>query len=37
MDYRVGIIDDDGTKVTQFMNFIPMGWSDEKGRLVKEN
>lgn len=35
MEYRVGIIDDDATKITQLLTYIELGWEDEDGNLLK--
>ena len=37
MEYRIGIIDDDGSKMTQLLTFVSLGWEDEEGNLLKEN
>lgn len=36
MEYNVGIIDDDSTKITQLITYISLGWNDEDGHLLKE-
>ncbi len=36
MEYRIGIIDDDKTKVTQLLIFTAQGWDDDDGNLIKE-
>ena len=36
MEYRIGIIDDDKTKITQLLIFVSQGWDDENGNLIKE-
>ena len=37
MEYRIGIIDDDKSKITQLLTFVSLGWEDEEGNLLKEN
>lgn len=37
MNYRIGIIDDDGAKITQLLTFVAFGWEDEEGNILKEN
>lgn len=36
MEYRIGIIDDDDSKITQLLTYIDLGWNDEDGKLIKE-
>lgn len=36
MEYRIGIVDDDKTKITQLLIFISQGWNDDNGNLIKE-
>lgn len=36
MEYHIGIIDDDKTKVTQLLIFTAQGWDDDNGNLIKE-
>lgn len=37
MEYRVGIVDDDKTKITQLLIYMPLGWKDDNDNLIKEN
>lgn len=36
MEYRIGIVDDDSTKITQLLIFTSQGWNDDSGNLIKE-
>ena len=36
MNYRIGIIDDDSTKITQLLTYLDLGWEDERGNLLKK-
>lgn len=36
MNYRIGIIDDDGAKITQLLTFVALGWEDEEGNILIE-
>ena len=36
MNYSIGIIDDDSTKVTQLLTYLDLGWDDEDGNLLKK-
>lgn len=36
MEYKIGIVDDDETKITQLLIYISQGWNDDSGRLIKE-
>lgn len=36
MEYRIGIVDDDRTKITQLLIFTSQGWNDNNGNLLKE-
>ena len=36
MKYRIGIIDDDESKITQLLTFIKLALNDEDGNLIKE-
>lgn len=36
MEYRIGIIDDDDSKITQLLFYLDMGWEDNSGSLIKE-
>lgn len=36
MNYRIGIIDDDSTKITQLLTYLDLGWDDENGNLLKK-
>ncbi len=36
MDYRIGIIDDDKTKITQLITYLSLGWEDNDGNIIKE-
>lgn len=36
MNYSIGIIDDDSTKVTQLLTYLDLGWEDEDGNLLKK-
>ena len=36
MEYHIGIIDDDKTKITQLLIFVSQGWDDDNGNLIKE-
>lgn len=36
MNYRVGIIDDDSTKITQLLTYLDLGWEDGDGNLLKK-
>ena len=35
MDYRIGIIDDDNTKITQLLTYLTLGWEDENNKILK--
>ena len=37
MEFRIGIIDDDETKITQLLIYMSLGWNDSDGNLIKEN
>lgn len=36
MNYSIGIIDDDSTKITQLLTYLDLGWDDEDGNLLKK-
>lgn len=36
MEYNIGIIDDDNTKITQLLTYVELGWYDNQNNLVKE-
>ena len=36
MKHRIGIIDDDSTKITQLLIYLSLGWDDNNGHLLKE-
>lgn len=36
MNYSIGIIDDDSTKITQLLTYLELGWDDEDGNLLKK-
>lgn len=36
MKYRIGIIDDDETKITQLLTYIKLALNDEDGNLIKD-
>lgn len=36
MNYSIGIIDDDSTKITQLLTYLDLGWDDEEGNLLKK-
>jgi len=36
MNYNVGIIDDDETKITHLLTYLELGWDDNDGKLLKE-
>ncbi len=36
MNYSIGIIDDDATKITQLLTYLDLGWDDEDGNLLKK-
>lgn len=36
MEYNIGIIDDDTSKITQLITFVSLGWEDDDGNLTKE-
>lgn len=36
MSFRVGIIDDDSTKITQLLTFVKLAFNDENGNLIKD-
>ena len=36
MEYRIGIIDDDESKITQLLFYLDLGWENNSGSLIKE-
>ena len=36
MNYSIGIIDDDSTKITQLLTYLDLGWEDGDGNLLKK-
>lgn len=36
MNYNIGIVDDDPTKITQLLTYLELGWKDYDGNLIKD-